>query len=276
MFVNEFKEFLNNINLQHLSSEVKDKLNDIEEYPDHEQWKSINKVVFDEDIKNKLATHVNKEVGANIYIINNIDQSINNSNNNQSVTINNYIQPSDINFVKDIFENRPSWFIPDKWIPINIFYQKYVDFGLSKSRTKFAKDFKDILWSSKKRNPVNGIMEYRLINPIMAIETLEEDEDAKTNYIYLIREREFINANKEVYKIGKSKSECCRRVIAYPKGSEVIIIRKYENCDTGETKLLNIFRMNFIHRTDIGAEYFEGDVEDMVNFINNYDMVNDC
>lgn len=79
-----------------------------------------------------------------------------------------------------------------------------------------------------------------------------------TNYIYLVKEREFIKTNENIYKIGRSKQENTKRFLQYPKGSELIIQARCIDCIKTEKILINIFKTKFIHRKDIGNEYFEG------------------
>ncbi len=89
------------------------------------------------------------------------------------------------------------------------------------------------------------------------------------NYIYLIIEREFLNSNQGVYKIGKSKQENCKRTITYPKGSKLIYVRTCKNCDKLEKNIIDLFVSKYNLRKEIGAEYFEGNEFDMINDINN-------
>ena len=79
-----------------------------------------------------------------------------------------------------------------------------------------------------------------------------------TNYIYLVKEREFIKTNENIYKIGRSKQENTKRFLQYPKGSELIIQSRCIDCIKTEKILINLFKTKFIHRRDIGNEYFEG------------------
>ena len=85
------------------------------------------------------------------------------------------------------------------------------------------------------------------------------------SYIYLIQPREFINSN--VYKVGKTKRESHKRLNQYPKGSKEIITIACNNCDILENEILKFFRGKYISRTDIGSEYFEGDMESMIHDI---------
>ena len=80
-----------------------------------------------------------------------------------------------------------------------------------------------------------------------------------TNYIYLVKEREFIKTNENIYKIGRSKQENTKRFLQYPKGSELILQETCIDCIKTEKMIINEFKNHFIHRKDIGYEYFEGD-----------------
>lgn len=83
------------------------------------------------------------------------------------------------------------------------------------------------------------------------------------NHIYLLREREFLTTNQYILKIGKTTRGATKRVSEYPKGSQVIMIIEVENCHDAENKLKEIFIKEFKQRKDIGAEYFEGDIDKM-------------
>lgn len=87
------------------------------------------------------------------------------------------------------------------------------------------------------------------------------------NYIYLLQEREFVNLNQNIYKIGKSKQENCKRINSYPKGSKLILQLLCDNCDLMETQLIALFTDKYVHKEAIGREYFEGEVESMINDI---------
>jgi hypothetical protein len=89
-----------------------------------------------------------------------------------------------------------------------------------------------------------------------------------SNYIYLLKEREFINLGVPVYKIGKSKQDNLKRFKQYPKGSLLIYQIICKDCDKIEQELIKIFKVEFNQRTDIGTEYFEGNCENMIELIN--------
>lgn len=85
------------------------------------------------------------------------------------------------------------------------------------------------------------------------------------HYIYLIKEKIYIDEEKEVYKIGKSTQENTRRVKSYPSGSKLYLQIRCINCHSEEKKLLKIFNERFkLYR---GREYFLGDIELMMDIV---------
>lgn len=87
-------------------------------------------------------------------------------------------------------------------------------------------------------------------------------------YIYLLQEREFINSNEKVYKVGKTRQLNFERFKQYPKGSVVLLYSECCDCDRSEKLILSMLRKNFIKRTDYGSEYFQGDCKEMKFEIN--------
>jgi len=92
-------------------------------------------------------------------------------------------------------------------------------------------------------------------------------------YVYLVCEREFIGKN--VYKVGKTIQNPTDRMKAYPKGSILICAMNVTNCHIQEKKLKRIFKQQFIQRTDIGIEYFEGDMNSMLKIFKNTEDIVD-
>jgi hypothetical protein len=90
-----------------------------------------------------------------------------------------------------------------------------------------------------------------------------------SEYIYLLQEREFITTKQNIYKLGKTKQENLQRFKQYPKGSKLILQQVCYDCDMLETQLIREFKNKYIHRRDIGNEYFEGDYNEMVKDIYN-------
>ena len=86
--------------------------------------------------------------------------------------------------------------------------------------------------------------------------------------IYLIHEREFINKNEYIIKIGRTNN-IAKRFLQYPKGSRLVFSIYVNPTDliNMEKQLLYKFGGVFRARTDIGREYFEGDVNEMIKAI---------
>jgi hypothetical protein len=87
-------------------------------------------------------------------------------------------------------------------------------------------------------------------------------------YIYLLRTREFIRFNENIYKIGKTTQEPNNRLRGYPKGSEILYIISVKNCHETELLCINKFKYEYVQKRDYGIEYFEGNVKDMIKTIN--------
>jgi len=82
------------------------------------------------------------------------------------------------------------------------------------------------------------------------------------NFLYILQEREFILTRQNVYKLGITKT-VRNRMTSYPKGSKIYCVLPVEG--DPETKCLHKFRELFTSRVDIGSEYFEGNINDMIN-----------
>lgn len=95
-------------------------------------------------------------------------------------------------------------------------------------------------------------------------------------YIYLLREREFVSMNAPIYKIGRSVN-WLNRMNSYPKGSEVYLIIPVDNSLWYENKLLEIFEEHYERATInndgvnfIGNEYFVGNLDEMIYIIQTF------
>lgn len=85
-------------------------------------------------------------------------------------------------------------------------------------------------------------------------------------YIYLVHCRASINANENVYKIGKS-IDFNKRLAGYDKGTIPIFSIYVKDCDEIEKILIKIFETKFSPRKDYGNEYFHGDINVMIKTI---------
>ena len=95
---------------------------------------------------------------------------------------------------------------------------------------------------------------------------LKQIEKSKSNicnnygYIYLIRTRACINANENVYKVGKTRNEIKKRMTGYDKGYNIIYVKRVgNNLDSLENRIISELKEFTTIRRDYGREYFEGD-----------------
>lgn len=60
----------------------------------------------------------------------------------------------------------------------------------------------------------------------------------KIEYIYLLQEREFVNTNKSIFKIGKIKLENHEIFYEFPDGSFLAIQISCNDCDALQKKII--------------------------------------
>lgn len=87
------------------------------------------------------------------------------------------------------------------------------------------------------------------------------------NYIYLLIEREFIKTNENIYKLGRTNSEINIRFLQYPKNSKLLFYTQVFDCIITEDIIIKECCKLFIQRKDIGKEYFEGDINEIIKVI---------
>lgn len=84
------------------------------------------------------------------------------------------------------------------------------------------------------------------------------------NYIYILREREFMRLGQDVYKLGRTTQRNLKRLLQHSKGSELLFQSICSNCRETETGLRAIFMENYRYRDDFGTKYFEGCIFEMI------------
>ena len=84
------------------------------------------------------------------------------------------------------------------------------------------------------------------------------------NYVYMLKEREFLNSGEQVYKIGRSTQPNDKRFSQHPKGSVLLFQTICSNCCNVEKDIKKKFKTEFKQRLDIGEEYFEGNFNKML------------
>lgn len=86
----------------------------------------------------------------------------------------------------------------------------------------------------------------------------------KDEYCYINYEREFINSCEDIYKIGRTSQEGDKRLKQYSKGTIQKIKIHVSDSIACEKSIFNEFKIKFKQRIDIGREYFEGDINEMI------------
>lgn len=107
----------------------------------------------------------------------------------------------------------------------------------------------------------------------MAEETTNSTEETQqhnnSGYIYLIIEREFINSNQEIYRLGKTKKTIQALSASYPLSSRICIYILCNDYNNIEKELYKLFKEHYKQRLDIGYNYFEGNSSKMKDDIMN-------
>lgn len=86
--------------------------------------------------------------------------------------------------------------------------------------------------------------------------------------IYMVHLREFKKTKENIYKIGRTERSFKDRMCGYPKGSTTIVVAEVKDCRNAEREIMKTFDHKFTQRNDIGREYYEGNVDDMLNEFN--------
>ena len=86
----------------------------------------------------------------------------------------------------------------------------------------------------------------------------------KTQYVYLLQTREFVNANQPVYKIGRSEQNNLLRFAQYPAGSVLLFQSSCYDCFILEKEIIELFTQKYKHEKTLGREWFQGDSDKMI------------
>lgn len=91
----------------------------------------------------------------------------------------------------------------------------------------------------------------------------------QNGHIYIVHLREFVNKNEQTYKIGNTKhiDPCMRAVSGYPKGTLVKFTLEVTNSYKLEKEVIRFFKNKYQHKSEYGREYFNGDLNDMIDDI---------
>ena len=99
--------------------------------------------------------------------------------------------------------------------------------------------------------------------------------EIKSQYVYLLQEREFTKTHESIFKIGKTRQPNITRFSQYPKGSILLTQTICLNCTKCEKMIMQKFKEKYIQRLDIGVEYFEGNYKEMIHDIYNIISLSD-
>lgn len=86
---------------------------------------------------------------------------------------------------------------------------------------------------------------------------------SKGSYLYLVKHREFSRLGDNVYKVGFS-GDLQKRMRAYPKGSLILMSKRVRDGRKAETEVCAALCARYTQRTDLGREYFEGPLGDVL------------
>ena len=102
---------------------------------------------------------------------------------------------------------------------------------------------------------------------------MSTNSSIRCEYIYLLREREFVNTDEPVFKIGRT-TNLRNRMNQYPKDTQIILIIPVDDSVWYETNLIKIFEERFerakVGTENIGKEYFVGNLDEMVYIIETF------
>ena len=87
-------------------------------------------------------------------------------------------------------------------------------------------------------------------------------------YVYIIRECDFVRLNENIYKIGRtSKANPEDRFQKYRKGTEIVGFFGVKDSIECEKKIINCFsnHNNIKKMSEYGKEYFEGNKKELLN-----------
>jgi predicted nuclease with TOPRIM domain len=89
-------------------------------------------------------------------------------------------------------------------------------------------------------------------------------------YVYIIRECDFVRLNEDIYKIGRtSKTNPEDRFQKYRKGTEIVAFFKVNNSIECKNKMIKCFsnHINIKKMSEYGKEYFQGNRNELLSEI---------
>lgn len=97
---------------------------------------------------------------------------------------------------------------------------------------------------------------------------LQHVDTADVGFVYLLITEEQYIAKKPIYKFGFTRhGDVYKRIHQYPKGSILLYCQLVMNASLLETHILRKLRGAFSYCRNIGKEYFEGELNDILTLI---------
>lgn len=147
---------------------------------------------------------------------------------------------------------------------------KEIDEDLCKHHVDEQKSINEVYYNLDENINIYEIKDIINIEKLMMMKKDEKTNIDVFGYLYIIKTRESIRMNEDIYKIGCT-SDIIRRYKQYPKGSKIIytiINNDYKNVEKKWIKILNNNKF-LINRKDMGKEYYEGDYKELINELSN-------
>jgi hypothetical protein len=113
-----------------------------------------------------------------------------------------------------------------------------------------------------------------IYNGVMPMEIDTEDYTINNSgLLYIVKLREHILTKENIYKIGRTKN-IFQRINGYPKGTQLLFCINTEDIIKKETDLIQwLYQYN---RKDLGKEYFQINLQKLINLIINNIEITDC
>lgn len=103
----------------------------------------------------------------------------------------------------------------------------------------------------------------RFIESYTSYESIDQFRKKKPEFLYILVEPKYVQSCLPVAKIGKTTRQVIDRLKEYPKGSILLGSGHVENCTLGEKLLISEFNKLYERKTDLGLEYFKGNISNM-------------
>lgn len=123
----------------------------------------------------------------------------------------------------------------------------------------------------EERDMLRKLYKSMLQNSEEKVEQAEEKVD-NGGCLYIIQTRESIRLEEDVYKIGKTQS-MQQRMNKYPKGSSLHKTIRVSDRHMAEKLVLREFRQKFTRREDMGHEYFQGNLQEMMQIFDEFERI---